>query len=70
MKSTIKIFTISILLLSIFLNVQFIIVDELKKNDNTIKFEWEGLEKDIPKEGYVQITKTNENTIYLNPIDE
>ena len=40
-------------------------------NDNSIKFEWEGLEKDIPKDGsYIQITGTNENIIYLNAIDE
>lgn len=38
--------------------------------DNSIIFKWEGLERDIPKDGeYIQITGTNENTIYLNPID-
>lgn len=39
--------------------------------DNNIKFEWEGLERDIPKDGIrtLQLT-TEENIIYLNPIDE
>ena len=40
------------------------------KNNNSIKFEWEGLEKDIPIDGYIQITGTNKNIIYLNAIDE
>ena len=39
--------------------------------DNSIQLEWEGLEKDIPKDGeYIQITGTDENIVYLNPIDE
>lgn len=39
--------------------------------DNNIKFEWEGLERDIPKDGIrtLQLT-TEENIIYLNPVDE
>lgn len=39
--------------------------------DNRIQFEWEGLEKDIPQDGIreLQLT-TNENTVYLNPVDE
>jgi len=41
------------------------------KSDNSIHFEWEGLEKDIPEDGsYIQITGTDENTVYLNAIDE
>jgi hypothetical protein len=39
--------------------------------DNSLKFEWEGLEKDIPNsKEYIQITGKKNNTIYLNPIDE
>ena len=39
--------------------------------DNSIQFKWEGLEKDIPKDGIQQLQlSTNENTVYLNPIDE
>ena len=39
--------------------------------DNRIQFEWEGLTKDIPQDGIreLQLT-TNENTVYLNPVDE
>lgn len=39
--------------------------------DNSIQFKWEGLEKDIPEDGIQQLQlSTNENTVYLNPIDE
>lgn len=39
--------------------------------DNSIQFEWEGLERDIPSDGIQQLQlSTNENTVYLNPIDE
>lgn len=39
--------------------------------DNSIQFEWEGLERDIPEDGIQQLQlSTNENTIYLNPVDE
>lgn len=39
--------------------------------DNTIQFKWEGLEKDIPKDGIRKLhLATNENTIYLNPVDK
>lgn len=39
--------------------------------DNSIQFEWEGLEKDIPQDGIQQLQlSTNENTVYLNPVDE
>ena len=39
--------------------------------DNRIQFEWEGLEKDIPEDGIQQLQlSTNENTVYLNPVDE
>lgn len=39
--------------------------------DNSIQFKWEGLEKDIPKDGIQQLQlSTNENTVYLNPVDE
>lgn len=39
--------------------------------DNRIQFEWEGLTRDIPEDGIreLQLT-TNENTVYLNPVDE
>lgn len=39
--------------------------------DNSIQFKWEGLDKDIPQDGIreLQLT-TNENTVYLNPVDE
>lgn len=41
------------------------------KLDNNIRFEWEGLEKDIPKDGsHILIEGTDENIIYLNNIDE
>jgi len=40
-------------------------------SSNKIVFVWEGLEKDIPQDGeYIQITGTDENTVYLNSIDE
>jgi hypothetical protein len=39
--------------------------------DNSIQFEWEGLEKDIPNNGeYIQITGIDENIVYINPINE
>ena len=39
--------------------------------DNSIKFEWEGIERDIPKDGIVTVQfTTNENVIYINPVDE
>lgn len=35
------------------------------------KFVWEGLNKDIPKDGNVCVQfTTNEGVIYINPIDE
>ena len=45
--------------------------DADSKKGNVIVFVWEGLEKDIPEKGdYIQITGTDENTVYLNAIDE
>lgn len=42
-----------------------------KKEFNKIVFVWEGLESDIPNDGdYIQITGTDENTVYINAIDE
>ena len=39
--------------------------------DNSIQFKWEGLERDIPEDGIQQLQlSTNENTVYLNPVDE
>ncbi len=39
--------------------------------DNSIQFKWEGLEKDIPLDGIQQLQlSTNENTVYLNPVDK
>ena len=39
--------------------------------DNSIQFEWEGLERDIPSDGIQQLQlSTNENTVYLNPVDK
>lgn len=39
--------------------------------DNSVYFEWEGLEKDIPENGeLIQISGTDENTVYLAPIDK
>ena len=39
--------------------------------DNSIQFKWEGLESDIPQDGVQQLQlSTNENTVYLNPVDE
>ncbi len=39
--------------------------------DNKIKFEWEGLEKDIPNDGIRELQLTTEgNTIYLDPVDK
>lgn len=70
MKSKFEKFMLIVFSLSIILNIQFIIITELKKDNHSIKFEWEGLEKDIPKEGYIQISGINNNTIYLNAIDE
>ena len=41
------------------------------EQNNKILFIWEGLKKDIPQDGeYIQISRTDENIIYLNPIDE
>ena len=38
---------------------------------SNIKFEWEGLDKDIPKDGIVTVQfNTNEDTVYINPVDE
>lgn len=37
---------------------------------NEIHFVWEGLEKDIPKDGDVMLNlTTDENTVYINPVD-
>lgn len=42
----------------------------IEKQNNSIKFIWEGLEKDIPKDGDQLINlSTNENIVYLNPVD-
>ena len=39
--------------------------------DHSIQFKWEGLEKDIPEDGIQQLQlSTNENIVYLNPVDE
>lgn len=39
--------------------------------DNSIRFEWEGLERDIPEDGsHILIEGTDENIVYLNNIDE
>lgn len=39
--------------------------------DNSIQFKWEGLEKDIPQDGDKELNlSTNENIIYLNPVDK
>ncbi len=39
--------------------------------DNSIKFKWGGSESDIPQDGIRQLQlSTNENTVYLNPVDE
>ena len=70
MKSTFTIFIGLVFTCSIILNIQFFRAKELKTNNNSIKFEWEGLEKDIPIDRYIQITGTNKNIIYLNAIDE
>lgn len=41
------------------------------KLSNSIQFEWEGLKKDIPeRNSYIQITCNDNNTIYLNNINE
>ena len=46
-------------------------IQQKEKESNKIVFVWEGLEKDIPKDGeFIQITGTDENTVYLNAIDE
>lgn len=43
---------------------------ELNKDDS-IKFVWEGMEEEIPKDGDQLINlSTNENIIYLNPVDK
>lgn len=42
-----------------------------KKPPETLKFEWEGLQRDIPEDGsYIQISGTESGVIYLNAIDE
>ena len=39
--------------------------------DNSIKFEWEGIERDIPEDGIVTVQfTTNENVVYINPVDK
>jgi hypothetical protein len=39
--------------------------------DNSIQFKWEGLEQDIPSDGNQMLNMyTDENNIYLNPVDE
>ena len=46
-------------------------IEYKRLQDNSIKFEWEGLEEDIPEDGIVTVQfKTNENTVYINPVDE
>ena len=71
MKATFKIFIGLLFLFSIILNIQFFRAEEKRQKDNSITFIWEGLEKDIPNDGeFIQISRTDENTIYLNPIDK
>lgn len=71
MKTTFKMFLALVFVFSLILNFQFFRKEQAQKNDNSIKFVWEGLERDIPKDGeYIQISVTDENTIYLNPIDK
>lgn len=42
-----------------------------ENTSNTINFVWEGLESDIPADGNQMLNlSTNENVIYLNPVDE
>lgn len=39
--------------------------------DHSIQFKWEGSESDIPQDGIRQLQlSTNENTVYLNTVDE
>jgi len=69
MKKAILIFGLAYLFLAIFIIALF---NAPRENEsNKIIFVWEGLEKDIPQDGeYIQITGTDENTVYLNAIDE
>lgn len=69
MKKTILIFGFAYLFLAIFIVALYNTTRE--KESNKIVFVWEGLEKDIPQNGeFIQITGTDENTVYLNAIDE
>jgi len=61
------------LIFSLVYAVAFYLGGENQKSidNNKIVFVWEGLEKDIPCDGsYIQISGTDENTVYLNAIDE
>lgn len=56
-------------------NVQKIMIlklhNEKVSKSNEIHFVWEGLEKDIPKDGDVMLNlSTNENTVFINPVDK
>lgn len=70
MKNLAKItIIIAALVLSFFIGKNY--KQQNQKTSNEIVFVWEGLEKDIPEDGeYIQITGTDENTVYLNAIDE
>ena len=43
----------------------------IEDTSSNIKFEWEGLDKDIPADGIVTVQfSTNEDTVYINPVDQ
>jgi len=43
----------------------------IEDTGSNIKFEWEGLDKDIPADGIVTVQfSTNEDTVYINPVDQ
>ena len=43
----------------------------IEDTSSNIKFEWEGLDKDIPKDGIVTVQfSTNEDTVYINSVDQ
>lgn len=55
-----------------YMNKDSILVIEFVNNKSSnIKFEWEGLDKDIPEDGIreLQLT-TNGDIVYLNPVDQ
>jgi len=76
MKSTFQLILTIILIFSVILNIQLYrgynkLENKQNKSDNSIQFKWEGLESDIPQDGIRQLQlTTNENTVYLNPVDE